>query len=403
MTEKKAWQHGYNMEDLLQLEGFYQKYNQYSMSPFSTAKKNTLAESLHKRTLKLYREADWPRPTQRLEGQPLPVVAMDKKVAAAATSIVMYKGVPIGRKIVGDITITKMAWADGAYDKAKHALLAATKEAPCWFYVWTEDAESNRLAKECGFKWVGTKITTFSEMVAIYFCGPGERPPRQHPTRPLAEDVDCVRIHRPGRFHSLEAAQEEVRAIGDFANHYSNYNKAKSWSALALRGYSPDPGMIGKPSEMNKQWKEEHAGETFGLQDTPLRQKLPVINAIAERAIVDPDRHPVFYHRVRLMKLAPGGGTLERHTDQADPDSGVQDGRAARFHIPLITNPGVIFTTWDVHGSEKDVHMKEGEVWYLDTRKPHRAVNRGDTPRVHLVIDVVSDSTIRSLLEDQIN
>jgi hypothetical protein len=42
--------------------------------------------------------------------------------------------------------------------------------------------------------------------------------------------------------------------------------------------------------------------------------------------------------------------------------------------------------------------MKVGEAWYLDVRKPHRAVNSGDTPRIHMVVDVVSSEELRKLL-----
>jgi hypothetical protein len=42
--------------------------------------------------------------------------------------------------------------------------------------------------------------------------------------------------------------------------------------------------------------------------------------------------------------------------------------------------------------------MQEGECWYLDTRKPHEAINGGDTDRVHLVIDVPASPQIRKLV-----
>ena len=38
------------------------------------------------------------------------------------------------------------------------------------------------------------------------------------------------------------------------------------------------------------------------------------------------------------MNLAPGGGELERHTDQVDPDAGVNDAKLMRFHFPIVTN-----------------------------------------------------------------
>ena len=42
--------------------------------------------------------------------------------------------------------------------------------------------------------------------------------------------------------------------------------------------------------------------------------------------------------------------------------------------------------------------MKESEAWYLDVRKPHRAVNGGDDYRIHLVVDVVSNEELRKLI-----
>ena len=76
-------------------------------------------------------------------------------------------------------------------------------------------------------------------------------------------------------------------------------------------------------------------------------------------------------HRVRFMKLKPGGGELERHTDQVDPDVGIQDGKLMRIHIPIKTNPNVEFTSWSTTGSKVIVNMEEGHCWYLDIRKPH--------------------------------
>ena len=102
------------------------------------------------------------------------------------------------------------------------------------------------------------------------------------------------------------------------------------------------------------------------------------------------------------MKLTPDGGELERHTDQVDPDSGVQDGKVMRFHFPLITNDDVVFTMWGVDGKPKSVNMQVGECWYLDTRKPHRAINNGNTDRIHLVVDVEADDKIRELIKNDI-
>ena len=42
--------------------------------------------------------------------------------------------------------------------------------------------------------------------------------------------------------------------------------------------------------------------------------------------------------------------------------------------------------------------MGEGELWYLDMRKPHTAVNFGEQDRYHLIIDVKSDQRLRDWL-----
>jgi len=42
--------------------------------------------------------------------------------------------------------------------------------------------------------------------------------------------------------------------------------------------------------------------------------------------------------------------------------------------------------------------MKEGELWYLDIRKPHMAVNNGDETRIHLVVDIEANDECRRLL-----
>ena len=43
----KKWQHGYELDYLLELEGHYSYYNKFSCSPFSSVKKNTIAAGLH--------------------------------------------------------------------------------------------------------------------------------------------------------------------------------------------------------------------------------------------------------------------------------------------------------------------------------------------------------------------
>ena len=57
---------------------------------------------------------------------------------------------------------------------------------------------------------------------------------------------------------------------------------------------------------------------------------------------------------------------------------------------------------WNTDGSKTKAHMRVGELWYLDMRKPHTADNFGEEDRYHLIIDVKSDFHLRNWLENSI-
>lgn len=53
-----------------------------------------------------------------------------------------------------------------------------------------------------------------------------------------------------------------------------------------------------------------------------------------------------------------------------------------RIHIPITTDPKVVFYCGDTH-----VHMAAGEAWIFDSWKVHHVENNWDQHRTHLVID----------------
>jgi len=55
---------------------------------------------------------------------------------------------------------------------------------------------------------------------------------------------------------------------------------------------------------------------------------------------------------------------------------------------------------WQHEGARIEGHMPTGEAWYLDTRKPHQALNKGVAHRVHLVLDVEACPELRAVLGD---
>ena len=65
-----------------------------------------------------------------------------------------------------------------------------------------------------------------------------------------------------------------------------------------------------------------------------------------------------------------------------------------RIHIPVITNPGVLFTCGD-----QTVHMAAGECWVFDSFLRHDVQNNGDAQRIHLVLDTVGGGLVTELLK----
>lgn len=82
--------------------------------------------------------------------------------------------------------------------------------------------------------------------------------------------------------------------------------------------------------------------------------------------------------RSRLMGLR-AGGEVPQHVD-----SHYYWRTHWRIHIPVITNPQVLFSC-----GPETVHMKPGECWLFDSFRWHRVVNGGAEQRVHLVLDTV--------------
>ena len=82
------------------------------------------------------------------------------------------------------------------------------------------------------------------------------------------------------------------------------------------------------------------------------------------------------FGRSRLMGL-DGGSSVPEHRDV-----NYHWYSRVRIHIPIMTNPKVLFHCGDTH-----VHMAPGETWIFDSWKKHRVENTSDQFRVHLVID----------------
>jgi hypothetical protein len=143
---------------------------------------------------------------------------------------------------------------------------------------------------------------------------------------------------------------------------------------------------------MSKTWKQENASRLSAkCAPTAAAKALPTIWELAYSV-------PGNLERVRLMRLRASNGELTRHADITDRDAGTENGKIARFHIPLQTAQGCLFSGWELDGTLNQQHFAAGSLFYLDIRKPHAVKNTSQINRIHLVIDVACNAQTRELL-----
>ena len=377
----KDWQKGIELDDLLDQEKTWVDYNKRCLSPFLEMKKNKIAAAID---VDNYVCGDgW---------------AVQSRVLKVRTKINMYSAykIPIATIEKGDRVVDRMAFSQPS-SGAKIIRVLKDYDEDTFLYL-NEEYESDRMiAIAAGYRKLGIKINTFGDIQGVYFkdqpsfLGDRREFKEQNMMLPV-EKLVLIKTNIPDVSNICDILAQRVEMMDyKFTNHYSNYNKDKSWSAISLRGYSPEWSFITKPAEMSKKWKEENKDVEFKLQDTELRKMFPEVEELLRWLPGEP-------HRIRFMNLSPGGGELQRHTDQVDPDAGVNDLKLMRFHFPIVTNKDVIFNQWDWNAKLVEAHMRVGECWYLDVRKPHRAINGGTDMRTHLVVDVEANDEVRALI-----
>ena len=374
----KDWQKGIELEDLLAQEKIWERYNERCLSPFLEMKKNKIAAAIDADNYVCGHE--W---------------AVQSRILKVRTKINMYSAynIPIATVEKGDRVVDRIACnqPETIVDKLK------SYNEDTFLFINEEYNIDRFVANWSGFDKIGIKINTFGDIQGVYYRDRvgGAFGKREFPelNMMLPEEKLVLRKAKTPRRTDLCNIIKERLEIMDykFTNHYSNYNKGNSWSAISLRGYTPDWAFITKPAEMSKKWKKENKDVEFKLQDTDLRKMFPEVEELIRMLPGKP-------HRIRFMNLTPGGGELQRHTDQVDPDGGVNDYKLMRFHFPIVTNDECIFSQWDYKAERVFCHMQVGECWYLDVRKPHQAINAGEEMRTHLVVDIEANDEVRALI-----
>jgi len=181
------------------------------------------------------------------------------------------------------------------------------------------------------------------------------------------------RIRLPLKFDpsKLQADLKRLQTE-EWIGHFVTQNYEGDWSVIPLRG----PAGATHPVMMI--YSDPTCSE---FADTPFLDQAPYL-----REVLDSFQCPLL--AVRLMKLA-AGSRIKEHTDH---DLAAEEG-SARLHVPIVTNDAVDFRL-----NCRRVVLNAGECWYLRLSDPHSVDNRGETDRVHLVLDVEVNDWLRNLL-----
>ena len=362
----KPWQKGYELDVLLKWVDKFKNFNEYCQSPFLQAKKNTMATLLSLGNL--YEENN---------------VAYEMRTAKTSSKINMFNAGPeIGSIIKGEKVISKIS----ANTKSKNDIVKVLKKikGSVWCYIFEEDTLVKSAVVDSDFKKIGIKVNTFSDVIGIYYKGERVFDPVVD-----TENINMTKTSLKFDEKIIDQLVEELQNLDlKYTNHNSNYNKKQSWQALSILGFEKDSKYVDKKAA-NTENRPLVQTDLYDLLEGKKKLLGEFLNKI-----------PGKFDRVRFMTLKPGGGELQRHTDQTDPTWGTTDGKMIRLHIPLKTNKNVIFTSWNNDGERKTYNMKKGECWFLDTRRPHTAINNGDDIRIHLVADVWTNDNVRNLLRN---
>ena len=174
-------------------------------------------------------------------------------------------------------------------------------------------------------------------------------------------------------FDAARLAEDLERLHGvQWTQHFVRQNYDGDWSVVPLRAKA------GATHPILMIYSDPTAKD---FADTPLLAHTPYFREILA-AFACP------LHAVRLMRLAPGSFIKEHQDGDLDFEHG-----AVRLHIPVTTNAAVEFL---LNGSR--VVMECGSVWYLRLSDSHSVANRGQTDRVHLVIDAVANDWLGAQL-----
>jgi hypothetical protein len=145
----------------------------------------------------------------------------------------------------------------------------------------------------------------------------------------------------------------------DWPLHFNAKDFNGDWRSISLRSATGNNNDI-------------YATANVEYKNTPALEMMPYVKSILDAWQCEKEA-------VRLLSLAHGS-EIKPHRDMG---CGYRNNNF-RIHIPIVTNPEVYFTIQD-----ETLHLQAGECWYMDFSLTHSIVNRGNTARIHLIMDCI--------------
>jgi hypothetical protein len=382
MTVSPAWALGYDLDFLQEIASIFSAdFKPHTYGAFGLPKERDIASALKEGNLAWIRNES---------GEVVAVAIFRIAKSASKQSDFAQRSIAIAS---GDLQIKAAAGKPHSLQELLQRLIAKAGTRPAWLELHAENTDACTVAKTLGFALAATKVTASSDIKALFLKGDDTQ---NRLSAPLPQsDLPALKLLGFGASEAtINTCLSEINSYQpSWEQHYSSYNKRKSWTAIALQGFdAADPQFIIKPGEMSKAWKQENPHRlTSTCAQTPAAKALPTVWELAQSI-------PGKLERVRLMRLRASNGELTRHADITDRDAGTANGRIARFHIPLQTAPGCLFSGWELSGNQVQLHFPAGSLFYLDIRKPHAVKNTSQVNRIHLVVDVACNAQTRELL-----
>jgi len=168
----------------------------------------------------------------------------------------------------------------------------------------------------------------------------------------------------------VKSIQKEIEILqsGHWKPHLNRHDYEGGWNVLSFRSPGGDLNTLAE-SLNNKPFA-----------DTPLLEHCPAVRSLLNSLQCEK-------LSARLLNLQ-AGAVIKEHTDK---ELYFEKGEV-RLHFPVITNPFVEF-----YLDNERLLMQEGECWYINANLPHRLANKGNSNRIHLVVDCKVNDWLREV------